>query len=203
MSIQSQGITAQMKKTMNLLGLAVAFFGLAIGASGQARADVLLDLINPPTQSDTPFILAFTATDTSTTISIGGYQVPSFEQTTHNGVFAGGVGPNLLGSTWVLVRAPVGSDTSTFNDGTSVPALDFGAVVVGDYDTYSQTFGTTVGQSYTLDFLFSNSSNSSPSGLLVTTTGAVPEPSSLALAGLGGLIGAGYVRSRRKRARLA
>jgi hypothetical protein len=175
-----------MRRICNRFGIVVAVFGLMICVTGQGRADTtLLNLIDAPEQSNTPFSLSFVATQSSTTLSVAGYQVPSFEQAEINGVFLGNTGPNLLGGTWVLTPAASGSDTNTFSDGTPVPALNFGAVVTGVYDTYSQTFATTPGQSYTYDFLYSNSSDNAPSGLMVTTSGAasaVPEPSSLVLA---------------------
>jgi hypothetical protein len=134
----------------------------------------LLNLIDAPAQTNTPFALSFTASSSTTTVSIEGYQVPSFERTTQNGLFLNGAGPNLLGSTWNFTPAPSGSDTSTFSDGTSVPAISLGGVTVGSYDVYSQTIATAIGSVYTLDFLYSNPQDNAPSGLLVTTnsTGA-------------------------------
>ena len=164
----------------------MSVLGLLIGATGQVRAGTLLNFVNPAAQTDTPFALAFTASESSTTIFIGGYQVPAFEDVADNGVFLGGAGPNLLVGTWEFAPGVSGSDSATYYDGTSVPALSFGGVVVGDYDTYSQTIATIPGQSYTLDFLYSNDEDNSPSGLLVTASGgAVPEPSTLVLAGIG------------------
>jgi hypothetical protein len=171
------------QKIVNRLALAAASF--MIGTSSPAGASTLLNLIDAPGQSNTPFALAFTASGPTTQISIAGYQVPWFEQTTQNGVFLNGIGPNLLGSTWVFTASRSGSVSNTFSDGTSVPALNFGGVTVVSYDTYTQTSATTVGSLYTLDFLYSNGPANAPSGLLVTTDGtpvvtAVPEPSTWA-----------------------
>jgi PEP-CTERM motif len=188
-----------MRKYLSVLALVVG--GLAF--IGGAQADTtLLSLIDPPAQTGTPFDLSFIANVSTTTLSVGGYQVPSFEQVEFNSVTTGG-GPNLLGGTWTLVPAASGSITYTFSDGTGVPALDFGAVVAGLYDTYSQTFATTPGATYEYAFEFSNPGG--PSGLLVTTTGSawvIPEPSTWAmmLLGFAGLGYAGYRRARERRA---
>ncbi len=171
---------------------------LMIGAAQHASADtVLLNAINVPLQTDTPYDLSFVATESSTSISIGGYQVPGDALLTHIGVFLDNTGPNLLGSSWVFTPAAQGSDSVTFGDGTSVPALHFAGVSVGYYDTYSQTFSTTVGQSYSLDLLFTEGFGT-PNGFLVTTTAsAVPEPSSLVLAGIAATAGLGMWARKR------
>jgi PEP-CTERM motif len=184
-----------MRKCLSVLALVVG--GLAF--IGGARADTtLLSLIDPPAQTGTPFDLSFIADASTTTLSVGGYQVPAFEQVQFNGVTTGG-GSNLLGGTWTLVPAASGSETSTMSDGTGVPALNFGAFVAGLYDTYSQTFATTPGATY--EYAFEFSTQGGPSGLLVTTTGSasvVPEPSTWAmmLIGFAGLGFAGYRRAR-------
>ncbi len=197
-----------MKRFTRRFVQAVAMLGLMAGAAGQARADTtLLDLLNPPGQDNTPYSLSFTASDSSTTISIAGYQVPSWIFVTDNGLFLNGIGPNLLGSTWNFAPAASGSDTYLINDGTSVPGLALGGVSVGYYDTYSQTIASTPGQSYTLDFLFSNNdAYPTPSELIVTTSanviiGTVPEPSTLVSGIIAGLMGLGYAW-RRRRARM-
>jgi len=182
--------------------LGAGFASLMICAS-PAQSAALLNLINPVAQTNTPFSLSFDAIGSATTISIAGYQVPSFEDVTHNGLFLNGAGPNLLGSSWIFTPAASGSDTSTFNDGTSVPALSLGGVTVGSYDTYSQIISTTPGSLYTLDFLFSNPSDNAPSGFLVTTDGtpvtsAVPEPSTWAMMILG-FAGIGAMTYRRRK----
>lgn len=175
-------------------------------ASASARAEVLLNLIDAPGTTNTVYNLSFTATDTSTIISIGGYQVPGSEQTVQQGLFLGGAGPNLLGSTWDLTPASSGSLSFTFNDGTSVPALIFLGQTEGSYDTYSQTIATTIGASYTLSFHYVNSyprrGPFTGSGLLVTEVGAnqvaaVPEPSTWAMM-IFGLAGVGFLAYRRR-----
>ncbi|MGA3190395.1 MAG: hypothetical protein ABSF22_25095 [Bryobacteraceae bacterium] len=90
-----------------------------------------------------------------------------------------GASGNLLGSTWTFTPAASGSLSNTFDDGTSVPALEFASVVPGDYDTYSQALSTVVGSTYSVDFDFSNSSNKAPSGFIVAFSDgivATPEP---------------------------
>ena len=183
-----------------LSAASLAAVGLMIGASVPARATTLLNLINAPGQNDTSFALPFTASSASTTISIAGYQVPSSETTTQNGLFLGGTGPNLLGGTWAFIPAASGSLTSTFSDGTSVPALEFAGVTAGSYDTYSQTIATITGDSYTLDFLYTNSNDNAASGLLVTTSGisSTPLPAALPMFA-GGLAFVGLLARRRKR----
>lgn len=183
-----------MRKCLSVLALVV----VDLAFIGGAQADTtLLSLIDPPAQAGTPFDLSFIADAPTTTLSVGGYQLPSFEQVQFNDVTTGG-GPNLLGGTWTLVPAASGSDSSTLYDGTGVPALNFGAVVAGLYDTYSQTFATTPGATYEYGFEFTTPGG--PSGLLVTTTGsagAVPEPSTWAMLLLG-FAGLGYVGYRRR-----
>jgi hypothetical protein len=116
-----------MKLTSAFLAAAVA-----VGLASSAHADtVLLNLIDPAVGSAN-FDLSFTATSTSVTLTDGGYQVPGFTHFINNDVTTGG-GPNLLGQTWVFTAAPSGSDTSQFNDGTSVNGLNFGGVTVGSY----------------------------------------------------------------------
>ncbi|HEX3115787.1 MAG TPA: PEPxxWA-CTERM sorting domain-containing protein [Bradyrhizobium sp.] len=191
------------KKVLRMVGTAGA--AAVLLASGSVQATVLLNLVDAPATpgSGTVFNLEFVASDTSTIISIGGYQVPGFEQTVQNGLFLNGTGANLLGSAWNLTPAASGSLTFTFNDGTSVPALLFLGTTVGSYDTYAQTLATTIGDSYTLSFHYVNSIGGDGSnGLLVTEVGAnqvaaVPEPSTWAMMILG-FCGLGFLAYRKK-----
>ncbi len=111
---------------MNIRRAMIAVAVLMIGASQQASADtVLLNLIDEPGQADVPHDLSFVATESTTSISIGGYQLYGGTEVTRIGVFLDHMGPNLLGSTWVFTPAAQGSDSETFGDGTSVPGLAF------------------------------------------------------------------------------
>ncbi|WP_294534466.1 PEP-CTERM sorting domain-containing protein [uncultured Rhodoblastus sp.] len=194
-----------MKKTTSLAAAALA---CALLAPPQARAAILLNLTDPPDQTDTAYSLAFTAAGPLTTISIGGYQILDFEQTANIGVFLNGAGANLLGAAWTLTpAAPLFTNTFTYDDGTPVPALVFGSSGAGAYDTYAQTFATTAGQSYSVNFLFSNDlfgGGATPSGLLVTelspppVSGGIPEPSTWMLMLLG-LAGVGFLGRRQTR----
>jgi hypothetical protein len=178
-------------RTLNY-GAALAAIAVVLTASAPARANtILLDLINPDGQTDTPYSLTFNATDLLTTVSFAGYQVPASELATHIGVFLNGAGSNLLGGAWTFAPAALGSLVNTFNDGTGVTALQFAGTIAGSYDTFSQQFATAAGSSYTVNFLYTNSVVSSPSGFRVTTDGVagVPEPATWAmmLMGFGGL----------------
>jgi len=181
-------------KSVILTALAAA----GIAASAAASADAtLLTLTNPPVETGVLYDLSFTATSSSTTLSVAGFQVPSDEYVTDNGVYAGGSSTNLLATVWAFTPAASGSDTSQYSDGTGVNALRFAGVTDGDYDTYSQTFSTTAGDTYTYKFSFQEL-DTGPSSLVVTTSGAsaVPEPAAwaLMLIGLVGLVGLAGVR---------
>jgi hypothetical protein len=162
----------------------------------------LLNLIDPPDQTDTAYSLSFTAAGPLTTIAIGGYQILDFEQTTNIGLYLNDAGTNLLGAGWTLTpAAPLFTNTYTYDDGTPVPALVFASSAAGAYDTYAQTVATTAGQSYSVHFLYTNDifgGGASPSGLLVTETATtgVPEPSTWALMLLG-LAGLGFCGRRK------
>jgi len=176
---------------------------VAVALSAPASANTLHSLTNAPGQSYTPYSLSITATGLTTTVSIGGYQVPQSEQVSSIGLFLDGAGTNLLGNTWVFTAAASGSNAATYDDGTSVPALNFGGFTVGDYDVFSQTLGTIAGDSYTLDFLYSNWSapQNEPSGLLVTevdTPAITPLPSTWTMM-IVGIIGFSLMAYRRQR----
>jgi hypothetical protein len=183
---------------------AFAAIAVAIAVSAPARADtILLDLVNTGAHNDAPYSLNFNAVDALTTVSIGGYNLPSFEDVTHIGVFLNNAGANLLGTTWTLTPAPAGSLASQGSDGTGVNGLEFAGTVVGNYDVFSQKFASTAGSSYTLNFLFSNP-NATPNALRVSTSGVagIPEPATwgMMLLGFGGL---GAILRRRRAALFA
>jgi hypothetical protein len=171
--------------TLSKQYLAVAALTATLVGASAAQADTVLNLIDAPAQDNVPFSLPFIASSPLTMISIAGYQLPLTEATTQNGVFLNGIGPNLLGSNWVFTPAPSGSIADTFNDGSSVPGLEFAGTVVGSFDTFSQTIATTPGSFYTLNFHYTNNVPNAPSGLRVSEV-AVPGP--IAGAGLPGLI---------------
>jgi hypothetical protein len=141
----------------------------------------------------------------STTVSIAGYQTPSFEQASDISLTSS-ASANLLRLTWTFAPAAVGTDSYQYSDGlgAGTNALDFGAVVPGDYDTYSQTIPTVSGDTYTLHFLFTQD-DTGPSGFQVSASNAsltspTPEPGfyGLLALGLGGLVT--IVNRRRKSA---
>ncbi len=186
-----------------------------------AHAVTLLSLSDPPNQTGTVYDVAFTATDSITTISFGGYQQFAYEYLSEISLTQGG-GQNLLGGAWIFTPAAIGSNAQTVNDGTPVPALWFGGFIPGDYDTFSQILLTTPDAVYTLQFTFSNvslggpgpllasldlSSPPSASLLITTSTGtltpveAVPEAPvwAMMILGFAGLGLAGYRKARRAR----
>ena len=192
-----------MNKNAALLTLVLALCG-----AGRAKADLnLLTLINPPVQSNTPYSLSFFATGPNTQVSIGGYQLPSFEQVTDITLTATGGSGNLLGQTWNFVPAASGSLANQYDDmlGTGTNALNFGGVTEGDYDVFDQSFGSTAGQGYTLNFNFTEEPGVccggvfiGPSGFEVDTTGTgavAPEPA--LMLPLTALLGLGYVARKR------
>ena len=170
----------------------------SLTASASAHAAMLLNIIDAPAQDNTPYALTFIATAPGTTISIGGYQLPASENSTDNGVYLNGSGPNLLAEFWDLTPADFGTDSFSFDDGSDVQGLYFAGVTVGSYDVWSQTIATTVGSSYTIDLQYSNYDYSTPSGFEVFTNAAVPEPATwaLMLVGVGGMGAAMRMRRR-------
>jgi hypothetical protein len=142
-----------------------------LGMTESSTATVLLNLIAPPAQTDTAYSLPFIAVDPMTTVTIAGYNVHAFEFSTNNGVFLGGAGPNLLGLTWELTPAADGGAGFQVDNGGPVNDLEFGGIIEGDYDAFSQTFATTPGSSYTLELLYTNPDSNDDAGFLVTTTG--------------------------------
>jgi hypothetical protein len=185
--------------TMTTVALALALFG-----PGRAVAGTILDLENPPLQSDTPYDLSFVAGATSTEITVAGYQVPSFEFVTDITLTSGG--ENLLGQTWDLIPAPCGSYTQQYDDGygTGTNGIEFEGTCEGSLDQYYQSVTTVPGQTYNLSFLYSNAVyygrlfGAAPSALVISAsdaTSATPEPPSVVCLGLG--LYAGFLVRRR------
>jgi len=165
---------------------ALAAAGIYAAAAAPAGA-AMLTLANPPTQSDTPMTVVFTATGDESIVIDQGYQVNDLETLTSNTVTLSGGGTNLLGPTWQHSFAASGSNAYTFNDGTPVPALGFAAQDPPNLDTFYQMFATVPGDTYIYKFNYSNNTagfGATPSGLVVTFT-AVPEASTWALLLLG------------------
>ena len=153
---------------------------------------------------DGAYALPFIANAANTTITFGGYNLPSFDNVSLIGLFLNGIGPNLLGGTWDFVPAPSGSLAFTFDDGSSVPGLVFGGTTVGSYDTFSQTIATTIGNSYTLQF--DSEGFNTPNGFFAEASDAsaaeTPLPAALPLfaTGLGALGLLGWRRKRKAQA---
>ena len=140
------------------------------------KAGVLLDL-EDPSNGTTSYSFTLTATANTMDISFSGYNLPSFNGVTSIELTSGG--PNLLGTTWAFTPAPSGSESFQTGPGAfGTNNISFGGVTEDSYDMYKQTVGTTVGQTYTLDFNLSISQ--SPSGTIVEATNvqssATPEP---------------------------
>ena len=172
-----------------LAGAALA----ALAFASASHATTLLNVTN--LDGSYNYDLSFVAAGSTTQLNVAGYNLPAFIDISNNDVSTGG-GANLLGSTWSFTAAPLGSDAYVYNDGTPVDALAFGAVVVGSYDTFSQTVATVAGTTY--DYTFTYDNYADPSGLIVSTGSAVPEPATWAVMLVGmGLAGAA-IRGRRK-----
>jgi PEP-CTERM motif len=193
--------TSTLVKSFAVALTAAAIYGAAAVPAGAAT----ITLTNHSNETDVT--LVFTATATESFVLVEGYQVNDIEKVTNNTVTLSSGGPNLLGSTWQQGFAAVGSNSFTFNDGTSVPGLGFAAQNPPDVDTFYQAFATVVGQSYTYSFDYSNNTGNlglATNSLLTATASSVPEASTWAmlLFGFAGLGLAGY-RVRRVAASIA
>jgi hypothetical protein len=181
---------------------------LAIPAT--ANATTLFDQTNF-SATNLPVNLTFTAGASTTTLAFGGYQVPSWMNLDDIFLVLTGDTTNLLATSWNFTAA--GSCSIAWESvapgayGTN--GLRFGDYCEGQYDTFSQSIGTTIGNSYTVGFILSNPnvgddpSLIDPSGLRVTASdavvGGVPEPATWAMMLIGfGAIGIA-MRFRRRR----
>ncbi|MFL6726537.1 MAG: PEPxxWA-CTERM sorting domain-containing protein [Sphingomicrobium sp.] len=197
-----------MKKMLYYCAGALALVTIPAAAS----ATTLLDETNF-SATNLAVTLTFTAGSTSTTVGIGGYQIPSWSSVDDIYLVVTGDSPttNLLGANFDFTAAAgdcsiawVGPPGAYGTEG-----LRFGGTCEGVYDIFSQAISTTVDISYTLGFIVSNPnigdipSNIIPSGLRVTasdaTVAGVPEPSTwaLMLVGFGAI---GFVMRFRRRA---
>jgi hypothetical protein len=183
---------------------------LAIPAA--ANATTLFDQTNF-SATNLPVSLTFAAGATSTTVSIGGYQIPSWMSVDDIFLVLTGNSPatNLLGTSFAFTAAPAGCSFAWVGPpgAYGTEGLRYGGVCAGSYDIFSQTISTAIGSSYTLGFLVSNPNvgdtpnNVVPSGLRVTASDAVvagvPEPATWAMMLMGfGAIGIA-MRFRRRR----
>lgn len=179
-----------------------ALLGAVAMAPTTVSAATLLDLVNFPAQTNTPYALTFTANAPGSTVSFAGYQLPSSFSVSSIGLFLNNAGSSIIssdGRNFTLTPAGSGSGAAT-----SATALFFAGTTVGSYDTYSQVANTSAGASYTLRFNLTNSSRNQPSGFRVeasnATVGAVPEPATWAMMLVGfGMMGAA-MRYRRRNA---
>jgi hypothetical protein len=172
---------------------ALTAVAICVAQAGPASA-TMLKLTDSGTEKGILETVTFKATASESFVIDQGYQKPDIEKLTNNMVTLVGGGPNLLGPTWQSRFAAFGSNSYTFNDATAVPALGF----TGQnkmLDTFSQTFATVPGDTYTYSFNYWNNTagfGSKPSKLIVTAS-SVPEASTWAMMLLGfaglGLLG--------------
>jgi hypothetical protein len=163
--------------------LTVAAMALALGAV-EARADHVFDLSNVTFDDGTLATGNFTTSNDLTTLV-------TFDITTVNGTIAGfeytpataGSGSTSLPG--IIVLEPASLDhiiELTFNDGLTLTGAP---ILIGQFDSFEQDSAGT--------------HRAVTSGSVVAA-GAVPEPSSLALAGTAALAGLGLWALRRRRA---
>jgi hypothetical protein len=190
--------TSTLVKSLAVALTATSIYGAAAVPAGAATNTITLT--NGSNESGVT--LVFTARATESFVMVEGYQVNDIEQVTNNMVTLSSGGPNLLGSTWQQGFAAVGSNSFTFSDGTSVPALGFSAQDPPDVDMFYQAFATVVGKSYTYSFDYSNNTGNlglPTDSLLTATASSVPEASIWAML-LFGFVGLGFAGYRARRA---
>lgn len=169
-----------------------------------AQAQVLLDQVDLPVQTNSPYTFNFVTGSTSTAVAFGGYDVPSSFQVRDIRLVEFGGSTNLLGAVFGYTPAACGPLAGQGGVGAfGTNDLGFGGLCTGSYDIFSQSFASLIGSTYTLSFLVNNGTLGSD-GLRVTASdtrqvAAVPEPASWAMMLFG--FGAMSVVVRRQRRR--
>jgi hypothetical protein len=199
-----------------MLSAAAAAVTLAVASPAAAQV-TLVDLTNIPAQVSTPSSTldatqSFTATSTSSVLTIAGYDVPgAFVLANIRLATSAAPNVNVLGEHFTYTPASVSPLASEGNLGIyGTRDLSFRGGAVGSYDSFTQTFNTAVGTTYNLSYLFTLTTcrgcSAVPNGLRITagepTAGAVPEPSTWALMLLG-FGGVGYSMRRKREVALA
>jgi len=187
----------EMKKSLLMLAAVPALL-----LAPAANAAILIDETNTPNPG-TGYSFNVTAATNNTTLSFGGYQLPSFSGVSAISVTALGSMANLLGQSWTFTPAGCGSLADQGDDGagTGTNGLSFGGVCAGSYDVFSQNFASAAGQQYLVSFFYSNPNGAS--GFRAETsaalTAAVPEPAAWALMLLGFAVVGGMMRSSNRK----
>jgi len=115
-----------------------------------AAMTTLLNLVDT-LAVDSPYSLAFTASGTTTRLSVAGYNVPGITKVSDNSVTLSGGSINLLGPDWIYTPAPQNPAAFQFTSD-----LYFAGTTIGSYDIFSQDFATTAGNIYVYSFLLDN-----------------------------------------------
>lgn len=184
-------------RPMHSAAAAALVFAVASPAAAQVT---LVDLTNIPAQVSTPSSTldptqSFTATSTTSVLTIGGYDVPgAFALANIRLATSSAPNVNVLGEHFTYTPAAVSPLASEGNLGIyGTRDLSFRGGDVGSYDTFTQSFSTTVGVTYNLSYLFTLTTcrgcSAGPNGLRITagepTAAGVPEPSTWAMILLG------------------
>ena len=158
-----------------LLASALVAGSICLGAP--ADAAVVFNYTQQASGSLEQMTVDILATKAITTVTVGGYHVPSYLQLTAISLTtsAGSGGTNLLSQQWLFTPAATnvkyGTYTHQYDDGwaTGTNGLEFGSIVVGSYDGYSQSFASTQGDTYYLHFQYTQDYATSKNGLQIVT----------------------------------